>query len=825
MITKKISYARERKTAMKYEKYRNQTTDISALIKTLLSVAFLVACNANKGLAVTNEKRVDAADKKDNPQKMLSGPKWKDERPRLFFTAERIKRMRSKVQEEGAFREAWLNLQKRADHLLGEKLVSKEYADGGTGQHGNYGRPSGQVSNMSSTLGLAYRMTGEKRYAKKLREALIHFGGLKRWAGDAKHDPPWHSELNTARFCYAYAMGYDCIYDFLSETERKTIAQSMIRLGILPTLNDWVLGQKRIHALDSMGHNWWSVCVSMAGLASLSLLGDEPQAEQWVRQVSDSFPEWFYYKGNVLQNKSTNFDAKGAFYESVNYANYALSEYLLFRLAYLNTFDDSKPADIPLLQTAGDFFVHSCYPSSTSMLSVNFGDGSMRAAGARTLRLLLANGYEADEYHWYLSRTDPGLGDPIGLVYYETKGKQFPPKNLPTSVIYFDIGWVIMRSSWEDNATMLVVKSGFTWNHAHPDAGSFILFHAGQPLIIDSGNCSYGRPEYSSYYRQSKAHNVVLFDGHGQNPEDCGNGDRGVKTTGRVHKLMDTAGLKYVFADATGPTAWKFSRNYRHFLWIGDVILIFDDVRTHEAGKFEWLLHYEGQVKKRDLELHLSNGSKAEAIVRPLFPENMSITEKKGLKDHDPDTEVTYLALQPEGTMREAKFITAILPIGKGDKDNLPSVEPLQGREMIGVRIHEDKMITDVYLNLRADGRRMHRNSNNVIQGWDTDAYLLAITRPTGTDDKDTDSVVRYFVACGSYLRRDDKVMLNSLSKVYTIFTAGKPEMEVALQGQPIIRASLRTSAKPGKIMLNGKNVKLTYDETNKTVPFFLDNR
>ncbi|MHC4282204.1 MAG: hypothetical protein ACYSWZ_04425 [Planctomycetota bacterium] len=226
-------------------------------------------------------------------------------------------------------------------------------------------------------------------------------------------------------------------------------------------------------------------------------------------------------------------------------------------------------------------------------------------------------------------------------------------------------------------------------------------------------------------------------------------------------------------------------------------------MRTHEAGKLEWLLHYEGQADKRNSELHLSNGSESKAIVRPLFPENMNITEKKGLKDHDPDTEVTYLALSPEGTMRET----------------------LQGKEMIGVRIHEDKLTTDVYLNLQADGRKMHRNSCNIINGWDTDAYLLAITRPKGTDENDPDSVVRYFVACGSYLRKNDKVILDSLSKVYTVFTAGKPEMQVALQGQPIVRARLRTAVKPGKIMLNGKSVNVTYDKTNKTVPFNMDNR
>lgn len=34
------------------------------------------------------------------------------------------------------------------------------------------------------------------------------------------------------------------------------------------------------------------------------------------------------------------------------------------------------------------------------------------------------------------------------------------------------------------------------------------------------------------------------------------------------------------------------------------------------------------------------------------------------------------------------------------------------------------------FVNLNADGRRMHANSNNVVNGWDTDAYLVS---PNGT--------------------------------------------------------------------------------------------
>ncbi len=591
----------------------------------------------------------------------------------------------------------------------------------------------------------------------------------------------------------------------------------MIRLGILPTLNDWVLPGERIHALDSMGHNWWSVCVSMAGLSALSLLGDEPRAEGWVQEVSEAFPEWFSFQGNVLQNKSLNFDRNGAFYESVGYADYALSEYLLFRLAYANVYRDRKPPEVPVLKTAGDFFVHASYPTAGALLSVDFGDSSLRTNGAKTMRLLLANGFQAPAYDWYLGRTNAGLDDPIGLVWYEARPMPQPPESLPKSALYPDIGWAVLRSSWQDNATMLAVKSGFTWNHAHPDAGSFLLFHEGKPVIIDSGTCSYSRPEYTSYYRQSKAHNVVLIDGEAQNPEDCSRGDRGVVTPGQLSDLLDLAGIRYVFADATGPTSWKFSRNYRHFVWIDDVLLIFDDIRTHEPGQLEWLLHYEGTRQANGSDLILSNED-AKVMVRPLFPPSMQVVDKEGLRDHNPDRKVTYLAFSPEGKMREAKFIVALVPMRKTDAAPMPRIESRTADNAIGVRIRDDKTITDVWLNLMADGRRMHRNSNNVIEGWDTDAYLLALTRPADADESDPDSVTRCFVACGSYLRKNGKVTLHSLSKVDAVFTCRDADMKIALHGQPITRAAIRSTAKPHSVNLNGQQADPAYDAENKTV-------
>ena len=53
----------------------------------------------------------------------------------------------------------------------------------------------------------------------------------------------------------------------------------------------------------------------------------------------------------------------------------------------------------------------------------------------------------------------------------------------------------------------------------------------------------------------------------------------------------------------------------------------------------------------------------------------------------------------------------------------------------------------------------MHDNSNNIIAGFDTDAYMLVITRDK---KRDTEHVL---MICGSYLRRGDEVYISSFTK------------------------------------------------------------
>ena len=583
-----------------------------------------------------------------------------------------------------------------------------------------------------------------------------------------------------------------------------------------------------------MGHNWWSACVFGAGMASLAVMDEEPRAKDWLTRISDGSVEWFEFEGSLLDNKPKSFDAGGGFYEDVNYASFAVSQYLLFRLAWNQALANPTAPELPMLEKVGDYFLNVSYLNSGRVMNLNFGDGGLTADTTTPLVWLRANGYRKPRHLWYLNQTGPeqhrrdsDRTSAMGLVFYPSDaelatGPTAP--DLPPSALYSDIGWASLRSSWERNATLLGVKSGYTWNHSHADAGSFVLFHEGENILIESGKCSYGRPEYDGYYRQSQAHNVVLFNGEAQNPEDTAFGS---KFPGTVSHLMDAGDLKYVLADATGPTSHLFIRNYRHFLWLGDVILIIDDLKTFEEGQFEWLLHVDGVAKQNGKEQEVTKGA-AKVLVRPLFPmplpvgypadfpENMRLVEKTGLKDRQPETQQSYYAFTPPGKSRRTKFVTAVILVNDANRSNLPQLEPQEGTNYIGVSVNQNGKTTDVYLNLRADGSIMHRNGNLQVNGWETDAYLTAITFSNNQDKTDPDKASRYFIAQGSYLRREDTLVLDSLSKLFLVTERSGATLNVLLEGQPFMNAYLRSPHPTKALAVNGVNIEAPYDPATK---------
>lgn len=730
------------------------------------------------------------------------------DRPRLLVDRDGVRLLQEQLLANDKLRREWKRWLEAADGLLEEPFIDEHYADEENTQHGRYGVPGNQIIQMGITLGTVYQVTGEQKYADKLRDALLFYSGYRKWHGKglADKDPAWHSELNTTRFSFGFAVGYDCIYNLLSAEERHTIREALIRLGIEPLLGDWVQHASRIHAMDSMGHNWWSVCASHAGFAALSLLGDDERVTDWLDDLLEALPEYFYYQGSVLGNKSPNYDGKGAFYESVGYAQYGLYEYLLFRLAYTRVTGRQIEFDKSVVELAGSSFLHTFYPSAGGALTVNFGDTHLHKSSSHAVKLLLANGFEDPRLRWYLEQYEEPYTAYDFLFYSPIwGGESRKPSDQEASVIYEKIGWAVMRSDWDKDASLLAVKSGFTWNHAHADAGSFVFFHQGKPLLIDSGTCSYSRPEYSSYYMQSRAHNVVLFNEQGQEHEDV---FRGGKEPGQLYHLIDHCGIQYVYADATGPMSRYLKRNFRHFLWLEDCLIIYDDLLAYEEGTFQWLLHYEGVSEKRaDGDIGIVNGH-AQVWIRSLFPRDVDITVQSGLQDHSPELEIPYYSIETRRQAKEAKFLTAIIPSASSPDTNtdaeVPDISWFEDDELLGATLHYKGKRTDIYFNQRADGRIMHRNSIKSLQGWETDAYMLAVTRNADSDADDMEAVERIFIGYGSFLRRNGESLYASHSKATLVYSWEEQVLSVALIGQPQGKAEIMPLRLTTGIRLNG---------------------
>ena len=723
-------------------------------------------------------------------------------RPRLFYDAASLKRMKQMLAANAAADAA---LKKRGEELLAARFYPETVAEIGGGQQANYITPGNQIAEMGLTLGLLYQLTGDTRYADKLRAGMLYYTKYVRWAGPGLADrrPPWHSELDTTRFSFGYAAGYDALHAYLSEADRRTIAEGMVRLAVIPTLEDWISPGVRIHSLDSMGHNWWGVCVTGAGLCSLALLGDDQRAQAWIDAVDAGFTQWFNYPGNVLQNRAATFERSGPSYEGVGYTDYGVGEYLQYRLAWMNTFPQRQPAHIQPLEGLASFLVQTLYPTSGSAYTVDFNDSPLKGDSTQTILLLIACRISSPDAARYLQL---GHTHPEGTLLSLLRQYPVPAAdgNAPLTMIYPHMGWALMRDSWENDATLMAMKSGYTWNHAHADAGSFMIFHKGAPLIIDSGTCSYSRPEYTSYYRQSRAHNVILFNGEGQPSSDL---DYGCKFPGQTHALVDGLGLKYVYADATGPMARWYMRNYRNWLWSGDTILVIDDVWTHEEGKLDWLLHFDGEyTAAADGSVTLKNGAAA-AQVEFLYPA-VTHREETGLAVHDPDKKIPYLAFSPVSQARFQQFVVAI----SLNPDAVPKYEFLHGLNYIGVRATTAQAVDETYLNVRAIDGSIARSSMIAVGDWTTDAYILSLSRPAAGA-----APTRYFVSDGSYLRRGDQSLIESLSKLTACWSSGE-KLEVFTDGAPVTM-QLAAERHPRNVLWNAQPVAAAgYDRKKRLV-------
>ena len=604
---------------------------------------------------------------------------------------------------------------KRADSFLEKKAVP-----------GDFGRI---IKGETEILGFAYYFTGDKKYFEKARETMLTFCEAEFWNPGIAHGGSFksRSEQISALSTVLMSQGYALFGDLLTSEEREKVINSTYEKGIMPIMEEWVLHDTRIHALDTMGHNFWIAIVSNAAMALTIMKDLIPNGAELLEKTAKCTEAWFKYQGNIINCKPKNND-NGGYWEGVSYFDYSVYEYCRFASIYRRAFGKHPFNDEAILKSFAKFFFDNYYPSSETDYWVNFGDCS-RIDTRELPTLLLRYGFDMPELRWFVNQIKVFNAGFVNLLLVlineENKEAKYPDFN---SGYYSDIGLAYFRESFKENSTLFAVKSGDTFNHCHADAGNFILFKNGNPDIIDSGTPgTYSHPCYQGYFVQSKAHNVVLFNEQGQDYRD--NYKNHAHNRGRIPYFKDENGFRYALADCSGPMSRWFRKHHRHFLWIDNCILIYDDIECYENGVCNFLLHEE-----------VLN----ESSFKMLTP--CSFTLKEGYTEHHREPNCQYKSYNLETDSEgHAKFVSMLC----FDENIKPTYEKFE--TYIKVTYGDKKF----FINLLSDGKVMHNNCIIAPENYETDAIILA-------DNNGKSAVVN-----GSIVRKDNETVFGSWNRIF----------------------------------------------------------
>lgn len=325
-------------------------------------------------------------------------------------------------------------------------------------------------------LSYAYRMTGDPRFAQHAETHMLKSAGFTDWN-------PTHF-LDVGEMTMALAIGYDWLYDELSEASRQTIREAIVKKGIEPSFIDeynWFL---------TRSHNWNQVCNAGMAYGAMAIMEDYPE-------LADSIINRAF---NTIPLAMKDYGPDGAYPEGYGYWGYGSSFNVLFLSAMEAYFgDDRGLSEAPGFMISGEFMKHMMLPSQKCY---NWGDcgrsGSLQPAmfwfaekNDDPSLLWMENRFLQTDDHSQFTR---GRYLPATLIW----GKDISLEEIsePESLTYFAKGKMplfLARTSWSDpDAIYLGFKGGSAdVNHAHMDVGSFVMEADGVRWAMDFGSQNY----------------------------------------------------------------------------------------------------------------------------------------------------------------------------------------------------------------------------------------------------------------------------------------------------------------------------------------------
>ncbi|MBN2281155.1 MAG: heparinase II/III family protein [Candidatus Marinimicrobia bacterium] len=324
-----------------------------------------------------------------------------------------------------------------------------------------------------------FLMTGEQKYFKKARDEMLAAAAFQSWN-------PSHF-LDVGEMSLALAIGYDWLYDELSDADKEVIVKALWEKGMSqaldPTQNHWWI---------KGDNNWNPVCHAGMAAASIAVFEHYPQeSDSLIRSAIRHLPVPMKH-----YNPNGNYPEGGMYWSYGTTFNGLLIDALESAFSQdFGLFDQPGFAETPLfylniVTPTGRFFNYSdCdeYPEISPGMC--YFAKKLKNPALLYNEMKIIQQYQAGKKSFSQSYSHRLL--PFVMVWgIEGDTGQGPAGNSFTGQ---GINPVAMwRSSWTDSSLFLGIKAGSpSVSHGHMDVGSFVLEKHGVRWALDLGKQDY----------------------------------------------------------------------------------------------------------------------------------------------------------------------------------------------------------------------------------------------------------------------------------------------------------------------------------------------
>jgi hypothetical protein len=546
------------------------------------------------------------------------------------------------------------------------------------------------------------------------KSALLDVSRWGRWA------PPWfeahgqHTYYPAGELASDMAIGYDVLYNSLSNSERDVVRRDLIDHGIRPAYQEYVL-DNRIMANTS---NWIGHSVGGAIVAALAVAdgNDDPDLNVYLGGLLMKFED----------HLSASYLADGSYGEGISYQEFDLKSTTLvlsaleraYGIDYWHHSFVSKSLGYPLYTMAQP--IHE---------SMDMGD-SHPPSGYSIAGVVQHSDDLAT--HWYYNQFD----------HYSINDFLFPPRvesepspPMLQSRVFDQKGNVVFRTGSGPNGTILLFRAGPNFNHNHADQGSFLIRALGENFAIDAGYADYYKdPYYATYFSQAAGHNTILVDGDPASQEIADT--RQFKALDAYPRLLDavTSGsYDAVGSELSAVYKGRLKSFTRRIVFLKpSYVVVYDDLETQRTpAEFDWLLHVTDRKRIRIQATGATyDGVKAAMSIRALEPDSQPLRISSGHlptalfaapAPKTPPAEPGILHIS-SGRSSDSEQYLVLLTLARDSKESThlsSQAQKIRGQGCVGLELGGARVLF----------RGRHASAERYA-GWTTDAQVLSLAGP-----------------------------------------------------------------------------------------------